>query len=125
MEIETFENPQPAQDYLIQHVAEEFTSVCPKTGHPDFGVVVLSYMPDQICVELKAYKEFLHAFRDKGIFYEAVTNEIFGRLWQVMSPRWMRVETLWKGRGGIRSVIRREDRKPGVAQPSVPFTPLA
>ena len=104
-EIEIFPNPAPSRDYVIEHVAEEFTSVCPKTGHPDFGTVVLRYVPDQSCVELKSLKLYLHCFRDRGIFYEAVTNLILDELVAATQPRWMEIETRWRGRGGISSVI--------------------
>lgn len=106
--LECFENPNPQRDYVIEHVAEEFTSVCPKTGHPDFGVVTVQYVPDQSCIELKALKLYLQSFRNEGSFYEAVTNRIADDLATVMQPRWMLVQTDWRGRGGIRSVIRAE-----------------
>ena len=103
--LECFENPSPGREYVITHVAEEFTSVCPKTGHPDFGEVRVSFSPDGKCVELKSLKLYLQAFRSEGIFYEAVTNRICDDLDVAMEPRWLVVETDWKGRGGIRSVI--------------------
>lgn len=107
-QLECFDNPQAGRDYIIEHVAEEFTSVCPKTGHPDFGDVVLRYCPDKRCVELKSLKLYLQSFRNEGIFYEAATNAIADDLAAAMSPRWMVVETHWKGRGGIRSMIQVE-----------------
>src|SRR5688500_9517375 len=107
--LECFDNPAltPAngRDYVIEHVADEFTSVCPKTGHPDFGTVTLRYCPDRLCVELKSLKLYYQDFRNCGIFYEAVTNEIANDLNEVMHPTWMVVETNWRGRGGIRSKI--------------------
>jgi len=106
--LECFDNPNPQRDYVIEHVAEEFTSVCPKTGHPDFGVVSLQYVPDKVCVELKALKLYLQAYRNEGIFYEAVTNKIATDLEKAMAPRWMSLITDWRGRGGIRSTIRVE-----------------
>ena len=106
--LECFDNPSPTRDYTIEHVAEEFTSVCPKTGHPDFGTVTVRFCPDVRCVELKSLKLYLQSFRNEGIFYEAVTNHIADDLAAVMQPRWMVLETNWKGRGGIRSVIRAE-----------------
>ena len=104
--LECFDNPSPNRDYLIEHVAQEFTSVCPKTGHPDFGTVTLQYIPDKLCVELKSLKLYLQAFRNEGIFYEAVTNQIRDDLVALMNPTWLQVVTTWRGRGGIRSVIR-------------------
>lgn len=106
--LECFENPNPGRDYVIEHIAEEFTSVCPKTSHPDFGTVTVRFCPNQTCVELKSLKLYLQAFRNEGIFYEAVTNRIADDLAAAMQPRWLVVETNWKGRGGIRSLIRVE-----------------
>ncbi|XAM00027.1 preQ(1) synthase [Phycisphaeraceae bacterium D3-23] len=106
--LECFENPNPGRDYVIEHIAEEFTSVCPKTGHPDFAQVTVQFVPDQTCVELKSLKLYFQSFRNEGIFYEAVTNRIADDLQAVMQPRWMLIQTDWTGRGGIRSVIRVE-----------------
>ena len=103
--LECFDNPQPQRDYLIEHVADEFTSVCPKTGHPDFGTVTVRFRPERFCVELKSLKLYLQSFRNEGIFYEAVTNRIADDLEAAMQPRWLQVQTDWRGRGGIRSVI--------------------
>ncbi len=104
--LECFDNPHPERDYVIEHVAEEFTSLCPKTGHPDFGRVVLRYTPDRLCVELKSLKLYYQSYRNEGIFYEAVTNRIADDLIALMRPRWLELETRWTGRGGIRSTIR-------------------
>ena len=103
--LECFENPNPARDYVIEHIAEEFTSVCPKTGHPDFGTITFRFVPDKTCVELKSLKLYLQSFRSEGIFYEAVTNQILTDLVDAMQPRWLQVQSDWRGRGGIRSVI--------------------
>lgn len=103
--LECFDNPHPDRDYVIEHIAEEFTSLCPKTGHPDFGSVTLRYCPDRLCVELKSLKLYYQSFRNEGIFYEAVTNRICDDLAKLMDPRWMMVRTDWRGRGGIRSTI--------------------
>lgn len=105
MEIETFPNPSPERDYTIQHIQEEFTSTCPMTGHPDYATVVFSYAPGAICLELKSMKLYLHSFRNKGIFFEAATNKIFDDLLSAAKPRWARLETIWRGRGGIRSNV--------------------
>lgn len=117
--LECFDNPSPAsafgsgegRDYVIEHVAEEFTSVCPKTGHPDFGTITLRYSPGPRCVELKSLKLYLQGFRNEGIYYEAVTNRIADDLTAVMRPRWMIVRSDWRGRGGIRSSITVEAGK--------------
>lgn len=102
--LECFPNPD-RRPYVIEHIADEFTSVCPKTGHPDFGVVTLRYCPDKLCVELKSLKLYYQAFRDQGIFYEAVTNRIRDDLVKAMKPKWLVLTTDWRGRGGIRSRI--------------------
>lgn len=100
--------PSPADlPFVIEHIAEEFTSLCPKTGHPDFGTITLRYVPavGGVCVELKSLKLYYQSFRQEGIFYEAVTNRIRDDLVAAMKPRWLQVVTEWKGRGGIRSRI--------------------
>lgn len=104
--------PTPAdQPFVVEHVAEEFTSLCPVTGHPDFGVVTVRFVPrgpgaGGTCVELKSLKVYLQAFRNQGIYYEAVTNRIRDDLVKLMNPAWLVVKTDWRGRGGIRSVVR-------------------
>ncbi|MCA9304200.1 MAG: NADPH-dependent 7-cyano-7-deazaguanine reductase QueF [Phycisphaerales bacterium] len=108
--LEVFESPTESA-FVIEHIAEEFTSVCPKTGHPDFGEVTLRYQPRPAnaggtCVELKSLKLYYHSFRSEGIFYEAVTNQIRDDLVALMDPAWLQIITNWRGRGGIRSVIR-------------------
>ena len=103
--LECFDNPSPGRPFVIEHVSEEFTSVCPKTGHPDFGHVILQYVPDGLCIELKSLKLYYQSFRTEGIFYEAVTNRIADDLAKAMSPQWLQITTDWKGRGGIRSRI--------------------
>lgn len=117
MDIETFPNPAPERNYVIQHIAEEFTSLCPVTGHPDFGTIVLTYVPGETCVELKAYKLYLQDFRTRGIFYEAVTNTICDDMVALLKPRWLRIETIWQGRGGIRSNITAEHASDGYDGP--------
>lgn len=103
--LEVFDNPAPTRDYVITHKAPEFTSMCPVTGQPDFGTVIIEYTPDRICVELKSLKFYLQAFRGEGIYYEAVTNRILDELVARLAPRWMRVTTDWKPRGGMTSLI--------------------
>ena len=113
--LEAFPTPDSAGSapFVIEHVCEEFTSLCPKTGHPDFGQIQISYSPRPakkggVCVELKSLKLYLQSFRDEGAFYEDVTNVIRNDLAKLMDPVWMTVTTAWKGRGGIRSVITAE-----------------
>ncbi len=111
--IETFPNPHPRRDYLIKHVAPEFTSVCPKTGQPDFGTIEVEYIADELCIELKAFKFYLQSFRNQGIFYEDVVNVILDELAGLCRPRWMKVTGSFTPRGGIHSVISAEYFKPG------------
>ena len=104
-ELEVFENPRPDRDYTITHVNPEFTSVCPKTGLPDFGTITLEYVPDQQCVELKSLKYYYLAFRSRGIFYEGVVNAILDDLVAATLPRSMRVIGEFSTRGGLHSRI--------------------
>ena len=103
--------PTPAESpFVIEHVNEEFTSVCPVTGHPDFGAVAVVFQPKGAkaggrCVELKSLKLYFQSFRNEGIYYEAVTNRIRDDLAALMKPDWLLVRTDWRGRGGIRSRV--------------------
>lgn len=113
--LETFPSPTDAP-FVIEHISEEFTSVCPKTGHPDFADVLLRYQPTPAkaggtCVELKSLKLYYQSFRNEGIFYEAVTNQIRDDLVRLMQPEWLQIVTIWKGRGGIKSNIRADHGK--------------
>ena len=103
--LEVFDNPSPKRNFTIEHHCPEFTSVCPKTGQPDYGTIVFTYVPDQVCVELKSLKMYLQAFRNEGIFYEAVTNRLLDELSAACNPRWMRITGKFAVRGGISSVI--------------------
>jgi 7-cyano-7-deazaguanine reductase len=103
--IETFPNANPNRDYEIEIQCPEFTSVCPKTGLPDFGEIRIHYVPDQRCIELKALKYYLLEFRNKGIFYEQVTNQILDDLVAVCAPRRMTVVGDFTPRGGIKTVV--------------------
>jgi 7-cyano-7-deazaguanine reductase len=112
--LEVFDNPRPERNYTIIHTCPEFTSVCPITGLPDFGTITIEYVPDRLCVELKALKYYLFGFRQKGIFYEAVINQILDDLVAACSPRRMTVTGDFNVRGGISSrivaVYERADR---------------
>jgi 7-cyano-7-deazaguanine reductase len=99
--LETFENEFPERDYKITIRCPEFTSVCPKTGQPDFGVIVIRYTPEAKCVELKSLKLYLQSFRDDGIFYENVTNRIFDDLVAAIQPRQLHLKAEYSARGGI------------------------
>ena len=106
--LETFENQYQDRDYLIEHVAPEFTSLCPKTGQPDFATIILEYIPDKLCVELKSYKIYLTSFRNDGIFYESVTNQILDDLVEVCKPKYMKIIAEFNVRGGIESTVEVE-----------------
>ena len=103
--LETFENPHPSRDYEIETICPEFTSLCPKTGQPDFGCLTLTYVADQQCVELKSLKMYLQQYRNHGAFYEDVTNLILNDLVAVTQPRSMRLRAEFTPRGGIRTNI--------------------
>jgi 7-cyano-7-deazaguanine reductase len=99
--LETFDNQFPGRDYTIQIVCPEFTSVCPKTGQPDFGTLTFTYTPEAKCVELKSLKLYLQSFRNEGIFYENITNRILDDLVAVLQPRRMTLVAAFSARGGI------------------------
>jgi 7-cyano-7-deazaguanine reductase len=103
--IETFPNPQPERDYEIAITCPEFTSVCPKTGLPDFGEIRITYVPDEHCIELKSLKYYMIDFRNRGIYYEAVTNAILDDLVAACQPRRMTVVGDFSVRGGIKTVV--------------------
>lgn len=103
--LEVFPNPAPKRDYLIEHTHHEFTSLCPKTGHPDFATITVRYVPDRTCVELKSLKLYFHGYRDEGIFFEAATNKICEDLGRTLRPRSLTIVADWKARGGFTSVI--------------------
>ena len=100
-----FDNPKPSRDFRIVHSCPEFTSVCPMTGMPDFATITIDYVADESCLELKALKLYFHAFRNQGIFYEAVTNRILDDLVLACKPRRMTVTGDFAVRGGFSSVI--------------------
>jgi 7-cyano-7-deazaguanine reductase len=103
--LEVFENLFPDRDYVIEHTAPEFTSLCPKTGQPDFATIILKYIPDKYCVELKSLKLYFNSYRNDGVFYETLTNQILTDLVEVVKPRIMRVTAKFNVRGGISSVV--------------------
>lgn len=109
--LETFENPSPKRDYTIKIDVPEFTCLCPKTGQPDFAVLELEYVPDQLCVELKALKLYICTYRDQGAFHEAVTNKILNDLVTATSPRFMRLTANFNVRGGIYTTVIAEHKK--------------
>ncbi len=103
--LETFENQYPNRDYLIEIECPEFTSVCPKTGQPDFGTIIYSYVADKKCVELKSLKMYLQQFRNEGIFYEAITNRLLDDFVAVVEPRQLTIRAVFTPRGGISTEI--------------------
>jgi 7-cyano-7-deazaguanine reductase len=111
--VETFPNPTPSRDYRIDIEAPEWTALCPITGQPDFATIRIAYVPDALCLELKSLKLYLHSFRDRGVFHEAVTNEILDHLVSSCRPRRMRVTGHFAVRGGIRTVVTAEHPHPG------------
>ena len=103
--LETFDNPKPERDYQIEFVFPEFTSLCPVTGQPDFATITITYIPDRLCVEMKSLKLYFFAYRNKGIFYEGVTNTILDDLVRALNPRSMTVTGKFAVRGGTAGTI--------------------
>ncbi len=112
-QLETFPNPRPQADYTIRMSIPEFTCLCPKTGQPDFATLELEYVPDLHCVELKSLKSYIWAFRDRGAFHEAVTNEITDALAAATSPRYLKLTARFNVRGGIYTTVVATRRKAG------------
>ena len=111
--LETFPNPRPERDYEIAIACPEFTALCPKTGLPDFGVIRIAYVPDMQCVELKSLKYYLIEFRNRGIFYEAATNQILDDLVERLQPRRMTVVGDFSVRGGIKTIVKADHNAKG------------
>ena len=108
--LDTFDNPQIDRDYTIRIDTPEFTCLCPMTGQPDFATIKLEYIPDQLCLELKALKLYFWSYRDEGAFHEAVTNKILSDLVAAINPRFMRVSADFNVRGGVYTQIIAEYR---------------
>lgn len=111
--LEVFDNPKPQRDFHIHMEIPEFTCLCPKTGQPDFAVIILDYIPDLLCVELKSLKLYMWSFRDEGCFHEAVTNLILDDLVAATQPKFMRVTAKFYVRGGVFTNVIAEHRKSG------------
>ena len=122
-DLETFENPQPGRNYTIRIDVPEFTCLCPKTGQPDFATITIEYIPNQLCVELKALKLYMWAFREQGAFHEAVTNEILDDLVKVTSPNFMRIKAEFNVRGGIYTTVIAEHKNPDWQMPELVMLP--
>jgi 7-cyano-7-deazaguanine reductase len=119
--LETFANPSPQRDYTIRIRIPEFTCLCPKTGQPDFAELLLEYVPDRLCVELKSLKLYVWSYRDQGAFHEAVTNRIVADLVAALEPRFLRLGADFNVRGGIYTSVVAEHRASGwhAAEPVV------
>jgi 7-cyano-7-deazaguanine reductase len=115
--LETFDNPQQVGDYSIRIEIPEFTCLCPKTGQPDFANLLLEYVPDKLCIELKSLKLYIWSFRDQGAFHEAVTNSILTDLVAASQPRFMRLTAEFNVRGGLYTTIVAEHRADGWRAP--------
>lgn len=111
--LETFDNPSSSRDYQIHMEIPEFTCLCPKTGQPDFATLILDYIPDKKCVELKSLKLYIWSYRDEGAFHEAVTNKILDDLVAAMKPRYLRLVARFYVRGGIFTNVIADYRKKG------------
>lgn len=119
--LDTFDNPRPERDYTIRMSIPEFTCLCPRTGQPDFATLELEYVPDRLCVELKALKLYIWSFRDEGHFHEDVTNRILDDLVAACQPRFLRLTGRFNVRGGIYTTVVAEHRRPDWA-PEAPVS---
>jgi 7-cyano-7-deazaguanine reductase len=104
-DLEVFPNPKPSRDYTIRIESPEFTCLCPKTGQPDFATLLLEYVPEQLCVELKSWKLYLWSFREQGGFHEDLTNRILDDLVAALEPRYMRLSAEFNVRGGVYTTV--------------------
>ncbi|WP_420225665.1 preQ(1) synthase [Pigmentiphaga litoralis] len=111
--LDTFPNPSQKRDFQIHIEVPEFTCLCPLTGQPDFAVLIIDYIPDQLCVELKSLKLYTWSFRNEGAFHEAVTNQIVDDIVGAIAPRFLRLTAKWYVRGGIFTNVVVEHRQPG------------
>jgi 7-cyano-7-deazaguanine reductase len=118
----TFPNPKRERDYVIDISAPEWTALCPLTGRPDFGTIQVRYVPDELCLELKSFKEYIFSFRDRAVFHEAVTNEILDHLVASCRPRLMRVTGDFRVRGGVKTIVTAEYPEPGAFERAAPST---
>lgn len=115
--VDTFKNKYPRRDYTITIRNPEYTSVCPVTGNPDFGTIIIEYVPDKLCLELKSLKLYFYGFRARGVFYESLVNEVLDDLVSACSPRSMKVTGDFTPRGGITSTVTAEYRRRGKKRP--------
>src|ERR1700730_12458686 len=122
-ELETFANPAAARDYTIRMQIPEFTCLCPRTGQPDFAQLDLEYVPDRLCVELKSLRLYIWSFRDRGVYHEAVTNEIADHLQATLQTRFLRLSARFNVRGGIDTTVVAERRHNAWAAPAAVTLP--
>jgi 7-cyano-7-deazaguanine reductase len=115
--LQTFDNPQPGRNFTIRIDTPEFTCLCPLTGQPDFAEISIEYVPNELCIELKALKLYFWTFRERGAFHEAVTNEILNDIVKVTQPNFMRIRAEFKVRGGIYTTVIVEHRNPDWVAP--------
>jgi 7-cyano-7-deazaguanine reductase len=104
-QLDTFPNPKLGRDYIIEIVCPEFTSLCPKTGQPDFGTITFRYVPAALCVELKSLKLYLQQFRNEGIFYEAACNRLVDDFVSMIKPKRLELIGAFTARGGITTTV--------------------
>jgi 7-cyano-7-deazaguanine reductase len=104
-QLETFANQFPGREYTIEIVCPEFTSLCPKTGQPDFGTITFTYTPADRCVELKSLKLYLQRFRDQGVFYEHLVNQLLDDFVAACQPVRCRIAGAFTPRGGITTTV--------------------
>ena len=121
--LEVFDNPQQARDYTIRMKIPEFTCLCPMTGQPDFATILIDYIPDKHCLELKALKLYMWSYRDKGAFHEAVTNKILDDVVAACQPRYVRITGEFLVRGGIYTNVIAEHRQPDWQPPTPVILP--
>ncbi len=122
--LETFANPAPARDFRIHMEIPEFTCLCPKTGQPDFATLILDYVPDRLCIELKSLKLYIWSFRNEGAFHEAVTNRMLDDFVRAIKPRYMQLTARFYVRGGIFTTVSARHVKRGFKVVNVPELPL-
>ncbi len=109
-DLDTFDNPKPGRDFTIRIDIPEFTCLCPMTGQPDFATITIEYVPNKLCVELKALKLYMWSFREQGAFHEAVTNEMLDDIVKVISPNFIRIRAEFNVRGGIYTTVIAEHK---------------
>jgi 7-cyano-7-deazaguanine reductase len=117
-ELVTFPNPAPERDYWIRHDCPEYTALCPVTGQPDFGTIIIRYVPDELCLELKSLKLYIWSFRAEGHYFEQVTNQILDDLVRAMKPRRLKVVGRFNVRGGITTRVVARYAQPRGGRPA-------